>query len=849
MNNKTKKIIILLVIVLLAVFIIYRFALKNDAKIEGLDIPKEFDAELAIKFEDENLEKYIREKYNLNEEVIKWGELSKITRLEINGDDLNINSIDDLKWFINLENLSIFDGKNIKGNIKVLSTLEKLEYIYINNVAIEADLADIKDKENIVDLMLYDIKVEGDISNLAKNTGMYKIVLNDPSVNGDISVFSNMPNMLVIDLNNTTVSGDIACLSKLEKLDSLKLDNTNISGDLSKLYTLRNLYSIEIANNDNLTGVLYANDYNLIDSYGIEGKSKFEKVDDPEKIIEFKDKYVETALRVNFDLEGDIRWKDLLEIREFIIFGGKGLGDDGLVHIKTLEDLKWLVNLERIHIEIASEDGDVKAELKELASLNRLKYLNLSGCDVTGEISELNVLKNLDCIIMPYTKVKGNLSSLKELDKLAMIDFEGTDVEGELSDIADLENLFSINLSYTSIKGDIGSLDKLDDLYYLYLNNTLVSGNINSLSDIPNLYNVEINDSNIEGFIKLKNLDNMIIYDENSDFKNEVLYVESQNLDDDENIVDFKDKAFEKFMRAMLGFEDEEIKVKDLRYMKILNIDLHRNKSLYNFDDKIKSLEDLKYFENLEELYIYDKSSDKIASFNAKDLENLSKLKRLIIQSDVMEGDINSIAKLNNLELLDLQTIRLGGNISSINSLNKLNELRLYECCELKGNVNELDNLQELEDIYLGYDGHADSLEDFKNFKKLKRLKLYRSSVAGNLESLKGFENLEEITLYLCWVEGDISSFLALPKLKRIGVCLGENLGAFANDTIHGDIACLSEMKNLKGVYFESCNVYGDVSSLNNLDYINIDRTRVYGRTQLNNGKYIGFINCKSKEW
>jgi len=106
--------------------------------------------------------------------------------------------------------------------------------------------------------------------------------------------------------------------------------------------------------------------------------------------------------------------------------------------IGTLEDLKWFVNLKELYSGLwITLTGDISS----LSGLSDLEYVDLAFTDVTGDLSSLSGLRNLQGISLWETNITGNLSSLSGLKKLSKISFYDTKITGDLSRLSILKNI------------------------------------------------------------------------------------------------------------------------------------------------------------------------------------------------------------------------------------------------------------------------------------------------------------------------------------------------------------------------------------------------------------------------
>gem|GEM_PF-3173401 len=207
--------------------------------------------------------------------------------------------------------------------------------------------------------------------------------------------------------------------------------------------------------------------------------------------------------------------------------------------------------------------------------------------------------------------------------------------------------------------------------------------------------------------------------------------------------IQWKDSVMEKYIREKLGKLNGNITKNDLKKIKKITIK----------DEKIITLEDLKYCINLTDL-----SLDNCQITNISCLENLKKLMVLSLSYN----RISNIIALKSMS--DLNELYLYGcgieDISSLKNLTKLNTINMdYNAIN---NIDALSGLTKLTSLSL----HSNQLSDIKPLKKLTKLKML--DLGGNLikcvSSIKGLINLE--TLF--FNSNQISKLNGLETLKKL---------------------------------------------------------------------------------
>lgn len=242
------------------------------------------------------------------------------------------------------------------------------------------------------------------------------------------------------------------------------------------------------------------------------------KLEDENKIIEFKDEVFEQAIRDLFNLEGEIKWKDIGYREELIFVGFIRISNTDIYNIKlteeinSLEDLKWFVNVVELRINYGEPDEPlIFGELKDILGLKRLKYLDLSGAVITGDLSLLNEYSHLKELTLTGLDITGELKDLKDFVHLKELYICDTEVDGDLKDIDHLINLKNLNLSFSKITGDLTSIGHLTDLEELDMHESEIEGELSSLKKLTGLRYLSLGYTYVEGDLKdISNLDKLL---------------------------------------------------------------------------------------------------------------------------------------------------------------------------------------------------------------------------------------------------------------------------------------------------------------------------------------------------
>ncbi|QZY57553.1 PQQ-binding-like beta-propeller repeat protein [Crassaminicella profunda] len=228
--------------------------------------------------------------------------------------------------------------------------------------------------------------------------------------------------------------------------------------------------------------------------------------------------------------------------------------------------------------------------------------------------------------------------------------------------------------------------------------------------------------------------DKIAKFDMNGNF---IAYAEKASSDgntsgseDKEKAIRFSDKGFEKAIRDIYGFGDKTITANDLEEKTILDL----KKSEYQ--DEIKSLDDLKYFKNLKKIRINGEMDNRIqVTANLSVLKELKDLKYVSFCGVTLEGDLRDLTCFD-VERLYIEGTNVTGDISHFSNFKKLKSLGL-SYSQITGDVKYLSNLTEMETLYLHFSDIYGDIKNLRGLKNLIRLNVRDSNIEGNLESIE----------------------------------------------------------------------------------------------------------------
>ncbi|WHY33836.1 leucine-rich repeat domain-containing protein [Cytobacillus firmus] len=229
------------------------------------------------------------------------------------------------------------------------------------------------------------------------------------------------------------------------------------------------------------------------------------------KVITFKDKNLEKAIKDSLGIDRDVQESDLIDLTNL---------DLGAASIKDLSGIEKAVNLESLSLwgneisdltplssliklsELDLDDNPISS-LKPLAPLNNLTTLFLSNTNI-NDYSPLNQLENLNYLFLSSNGMTSipNLSKLTKLEYLVLDDNSLTDLKGieslrnlqvlevshnPVSDLSALSslNLMALNVAYTDIM-DLKWAKSLGAMQFLSID----GNNIEDLSPLAHLKNL-----------------------------------------------------------------------------------------------------------------------------------------------------------------------------------------------------------------------------------------------------------------------------------------------------------------------------------------------------------------------
>ncbi|WP_294354696.1 leucine-rich repeat domain-containing protein [uncultured Clostridium sp.] len=407
-------------------------------------------------------------------------ELATISNLNL--DNKNITSIEDLKYFTGLSTLSL-SSNNIE-DISPLANLINLTNLTLKDNKI-SDLTPLKNLTNLTSLNLYG----NNISNIDSLSNLKKLSILSLSNNNveSLVALSSLTNLTYINLYNNAVS-NLTPLNNLTKLTSLNLSEQDIvlpSEISTKDVLIKNpLINVDSTPIKNITNI---NNSGIFDSS--ENTAKWLNIRTSGKYaFNFETKISVSSLEVTFsgrvskDINynyNEVKIEDNTLKNAFLTALNKTSDD-----ILTSNDLASLTKLNLDNLNISSLKGlEYCTGLVELSASNN----NISDLSPLKNLSKLNIL----------TLKNNNISDLSDLSNLTKLTFLNLS-NNNINDVTSLENLSkltTLSLSNNKIK-DASPLASLINLTYLNLYKNCIY-NVSSLKSLTKLSTLNLSEQSI----------------------------------------------------------------------------------------------------------------------------------------------------------------------------------------------------------------------------------------------------------------------------------------------------------------------------------------------------------------
>ncbi len=468
-----------------------RYIAKNGREYGDELEEKILKDETKIRFASKAFSEYVSKISGATEEEMKFEWMKNQTSLTI--DDPNVDSLEDLVFFPNLERLTL---KNLTlDNLQGISNCTKLNYYSIGNSNIK-DNSEIANLANLKTYIDYTITTEDNIKCL-KNLNLTQ--LNLYRYNDDkLEVISNITSLKSLSLQNTEIK-KIDQITKLINLESLGISNSKVES-LEGIENLKNLKSISF-NSNNISDILplaYKTDFNTIDL------RKNPEIDADRSHYQGERLEKLNKLGEVIDNGGSI-YLDVDKLKLFNNYKKLDLSGQSLTNLECIEGMTELEILNLTDNNISLQDEKSR---NILASMKNLRELNIIGNPIT-DLKCINNLNNLTNLTMG----RNDNINLKDIEDIL------SNIRFTLYDWSTIENCDSNKItklfSEWNTISEIPNLEKFNKLEEINLGDCTIENkeSISNISNVSSLKTLRLSNCDIHGYMpdfsKLTNLTNL----------------------------------------------------------------------------------------------------------------------------------------------------------------------------------------------------------------------------------------------------------------------------------------------------------------------------------------------------
>lgn len=447
------------------------------------------------------------------------------------------------------------------------------------------------------------------------------------------------------------------------------------------------------------------------------------------QIVQIPDSNLEAALRAPDVLdkaEGDLTAADLQTVTSLNLAFGR---------FNDLTGLEFATNLEYLDLRYCFDINDISP----LGGLPSLRYLNLSGCDLTNlhQLSALTALQTLTLRNLDLTDVGG----LEDLNQLRELDLGSSDI-GDISALQHLPELRVLHLKHAKI-ADLSPLAFLTNIRELDLNGVEIE-DLSLLSPLTQLRRLDLTSVNIEDLGPLSSLTLL---------QELILFNGS-----------FSDLSALRFMPHLNRLTIQNCPVRDitplggfteLTYLYLGNLqltDVSALRSLTKLENLSLSGNHLELFEggdDQEDIEAIKENNPSLVLSSIFQYPIIPDPQLLKVLTEILRSISHELAEqpLKNIQISHIEHIHPDFyGISGITDLTGLQYCTNLKTLDLTGsdvqNLEPISNLTSLEELYLDGNQHIMNLWMLGNMRNLKSLGLNGTNT-DNLDFLLSMRDLQ----------------------------------------------------------------------------------------------------------
>ncbi|OQR54794.1 leucine-rich repeat domain-containing protein [Bacillus sp. CDB3] len=627
------------------------------------------------------------------------------------------------------------------------------------------------------------------------------------------------------DIHTPGVFHDVKVISEDKKKNGTKVIQFEV-GELGKRYNMQMHIYIPTMAYDNKYQVQFeVNAFNLDHNVPEEQKeNKEEQKEEAKNIVVDKklQQYINKNALGRKDIDAPITKADVLQIKELVVYGGKG--------INNLAGLEHMVNLETIRL----NESEV-SDLSPIANLNNLKFLDLSSNQIEN-IEPITGLNKIQDLSLRDNKII-DLKPLSNLKKVRVLDLVGNKIEN-IKPLFTMPTLGKLYVANNNIS-DITGIEQLNKVKELWIGNNNIT-NLESISKMESLIKLEVRDAEIRDITPLAKMKNLQSLDLEENYISDVsalseltnlyeLNLNTNEISDVRPIQDFGKRFVVKVHRQKVflseGTANEDIKmpIYDLNGKPLQNIKWVSEGGTYNNGFvKWNSPGEKAYEFNLE-----TGSSENKVRFNGTVIQKIvaGQTDLSVIPDKKLREHINK----HSLGRTDLSTPITKGDLLKVKTL-KITDGGKSGIKDLSG----LEYMENLENLNLEKFG-LKNIDFISNLKNLKSVNLANNKIE-NLEPLAKLGKVETLNISNNNIQ-NIKPLFTLNSLKK--------LNASANKINNESLQGIQEFKNL-GILIINNNDISSleaISEITKMDELEIKGNKIVDLTPLTKAKELRFLD------
>ncbi len=501
--------------------------IDKTGKEYGEDIEEKIlEDETKIRFASKEFSEYVSKISGATEEEMKFGWMKNQTSLTI--EDAEVDSLEDLVFFPNLERLTLGKNSSNAPNITTMEGVEncaKLNYLTIN-YGPDKDYSAVSALGNLTSFTrIYGGDYENIINALKECKALKSFwVSNQNKV--DMSKIVELDNLTSLTLSSDGIT-KIEGIENLTNLISLNLEGNKIN-TLKGIEKLAKLTSLNLTNNEiiDITPLSANTALTILDlrgNAGIDGnRANYmgERLEALNKIGEILDR----GGTINIDTD---------KLGLFDNYKKLNLNFQNLTTLEVLEGFTELTSLIIYNNAITLEDKESQEILKSMTKLTELnmsynKVTNITAINSLGNLKDLNLLgtnnkvnlAEIEDIISNLNSLQVTIESLKtivncERTKITALNLHSSSLT-EIPNLSIFTELVELSLSYNPGIINFGIVSEVTSLQRLSLSNNNLHGKMIDFSKLTNLTNLDLSSNtlwseDLENLKALKNNENLTI--------------------------------------------------------------------------------------------------------------------------------------------------------------------------------------------------------------------------------------------------------------------------------------------------------------------------------------------------